>query len=146
MSFSDPVTAMFYAFTTDSALFALIGLRCFPRTATPETPARPYITYQRVSGTRDVELAGAIADHAGARFQVDIISDSYSAANLIAAAIRAICSRGGPLAGGNPQRWGYGLRRVTLAGGPRDLPQYEPGMGQATPYLTLDLMATYRES
>ena len=146
MSFADPVTAIFSSFTSDDALSAIIGKRCFPRLSTPQTPKKPYVTYLRVSGVRDVELGGVLADHAGARFQVDVIADDFASANAICSAIRAILSRGGPSVGGIASRWGSGVRRITLSGGPRDQPQYEPGLGQASPYLILDLFVTYKET
>ena len=146
MSFSALGQAIFDAFSTDDTLKALVDTRIFPRTSIPETPDKPYLSYARVSGTRDAANDGALADHAGVRIQIDIISDTLSAADACADAIRKICSRGGPSVAGVTSSFGSGLRRLALIGGPRDLPQYEPGMGQATPFLTLDLMATHVES
>ena len=129
-------TAIYTAFTGDVTLSALLSTRVYPRNATPANPTLPYLTYWRVTQSRQNAQNGAIATHAAARVQMDIYGETQASVDAICDAIRTIC---------NSNNFTGGLRRLAWEGGPVDLPEYEPGADQATPHVSLDLMATYKE-
>jgi hypothetical protein len=64
----------------------LIGTRIYPLKA-PQNPTKPYVTFQRISGSRLQALGGA-AGFGMARIQYDSWAITYNGAQALAAAIR----------------------------------------------------------
>lgn len=129
-------TAIFAGFTGNATLAALVGTRVYPYSSVPPAPTKPYLTYRRVTQTRDNAQNGAMATHAGARVQVDVYAATQSDIDSICDALRTIS---------NANSFTGGLRRLAWEGGPVDLPEYEPGAEQSTPHVAIDMMATFKE-
>lgn len=130
-------TAIYAGLTCNATLSALIGSRVYPFSSVPPSPTKPYLTYFRVTQTRDNAQNGTMATHSGARVQVDVYAETQSDIDSICDALRTIC---------NTNSFTGGLRRLAWEGGPVDLPEYEPGAEQSTPHVAIDMMATFKES
>jgi hypothetical protein len=73
------------------AVTALVGTRIYPLRA-PEGATRPFVTFQRISGIREVAF-GADPGLARPRFQVTAWADTYAGAKSLATAIRQALER-----------------------------------------------------
>lgn len=71
----------------DTAIAALIGDRMFPIVA-PQSVARPYVTYQRITGTPMTDLDGLDGALAEIRVQIDAFASGFEAARALAELIR----------------------------------------------------------
>ena len=70
----------------DAGVSAIVGTRIYA-VILPQDPTYPAASYQRISGPRMQELAGA-TDRAMARIQIDSWAVTYAGAQSLAAAIR----------------------------------------------------------
>lgn len=78
--------AVFTMLKNAAAVSALVAARIYPLTA-PQNVTKPYITYQRISGTRWRSCDGP-SGVAQPRIQVDSYATKYADAKALAAAIR----------------------------------------------------------
>lgn len=86
MSFSP----LFTTLSASNAVKALIGsnpVRCHPHGEAPQGVAKPYVTYQQVSGSPENYL-GTLPDADTSVTQVDVYADTVSSARAVYSAIR----------------------------------------------------------
>ncbi|MFC5524017.1 DUF3168 domain-containing protein [Polaromonas jejuensis] len=67
--------------------FTDVGTRVYP--PAPEQPARPYITFQRISANSENVLSGS-SGLTNTRMQIDVYADTYVQAQTIAGQVDAL--------------------------------------------------------
>lgn len=81
-------TALYAEMVADTGIAALVSTRVYP-VQLPQSPTLPAITYQRISGSRTYVM-GQPSINANPRFQITSWGATYSSAQSVAAAIRAL--------------------------------------------------------
>lgn len=78
--------ALHYLLKNNAGVSAVVSARIYP-TVAPQNVTLPCVVYQRISGVRE-HTHDAIGDLARPRFQFAAIATTYSAAKLLANAVR----------------------------------------------------------
>ena len=126
-----PNVAIFQLLSGAGAAF---GSRVYPIGGMPPSPSIPLATFQRITGTRQPQLAGGSAAHARVTYQVNVYAASQAAADtalsLVIVAVKA-------------HRFGSdGLRGVDVDSGPQDIQADIPGRAGELAAVSIDIGAT----
>jgi hypothetical protein len=114
-------SAIYELLSTDTAIEAIVGDRIYPLVAPQRkalsypTPPQTHVTYQRISGVRDMPLNGPNG-FVVARYQVNSFGYNFEVTDLLAEAIRLRLNSFRGSAGGHP------IQRIWLDG---DMQSYE---------------------
>ncbi|HUX01016.1 MAG TPA: DUF3168 domain-containing protein [Phycisphaerae bacterium] len=85
-------TALTYEVTNDETVSELIGSRFYPIGEVPTSAARPYATYQKISGIGHRHQVGASGLHQ-ARYQINVYADTGASADAVRDALYALLGR-----------------------------------------------------
>jgi hypothetical protein len=87
MAMFPPVFSTLFASTAVKALLGSAPLRVYPAGEAPQDVAKPYATYQTISGVPENYL-GTLADMDGYTIQIDIYATTLSSVRAVADAVR----------------------------------------------------------
>ena len=138
-------SALYELLSNDTAVSSIVGTRIYPLVAPQRKPAtfpataKTYMTYQRISGVRDMPLNGPNG-FVVARYQINAFAYDFEIADLLAESIRL------KLNGYRGDAGGHRIQRIWLDGDSQSF-DYETDATETAIYQVIqDYRIAYAES